>query len=95
MSTHKGAEAALSAAHASQSENVPENSHADGSHAQSVDSTVIHKTQRIWNQVYLSLINDTQLIFHVQNLMFWQQLNMHLEYRLVYKNWCIHLFIYL
>lgn len=40
MSTHKGAEAALSAAHASQSENVPENSHADRSHAQSVDSAV-------------------------------------------------------
>lgn len=37
--THKSAEAAVSATHASKSKNVPENRHPDGGHPQSVDST--------------------------------------------------------
>lgn len=39
-STHKSAEAALSATNASQAEDIPEYPHPDRSHAQSVDGTV-------------------------------------------------------
>lgn len=40
-STYKSAKAALSATHASQAENVPEYSHSNRSHPQSVDGTEV------------------------------------------------------
>lgn len=40
VSSHKSAEAALSGAHSSQAENVPEYSHSDRGHPQSIDGTV-------------------------------------------------------